>query len=116
MSQSYISALLNHHVAEDNKKVHKKSPGSATIIRRSSRRHQEEEINDKSKHVQNKQANAREAHRLAPFSPSKVITMLKRMPKHEDKEHMKTLKHEAPSSINQKATQIKETQHLHFSM
>ena len=33
--------------------------------------------------------------------------MLKGMMKHEDKEHGKTLKHEAPRSINHKATQNK---------
>ena len=49
-------------------------------------------------HVQNKQTHARDAHRSAPSSPSEVITMLKRMKKHEDKEHRKTLKHEAPRS------------------
>ena len=59
------------------------------------------------KHVQNKQTNAREAHRTALSSPSEVITMLKRMKKHEDKEHGKTLKQEAPRSINHKATQNK---------
>ena len=33
--------------------------------------------------------------------------MLKGMTKHDDKEHGKTLKHEAPRSINHKATQNK---------
>ena len=33
--------------------------------------------------------------------------MLKGMNKHEDKEHGKTLKHEAPRIINHKATQNK---------
>ena len=42
--------------------------------------------NDKTEHVQNKQTNAREAHRPAPSSPSKVVTMLKVMTKHEDKD------------------------------
>ena len=51
--------------------------------------------------------NAREAHRAAPSSPSEAITMLKEMKKHEDKEHGKTFKHEAPRSINHKATQNK---------
>ena len=55
----------------------------------------------------NKQTNAREAHRPAPSSPSEAITMRKEMKKHEDKEHGKTLKHEAPRSINHKATQNK---------
>ena len=31
--------------------------------------------------------NAREAHKPAPSSPSEVITMLKGITKHEDKEH-----------------------------
>ena len=56
-------------------------------------------------HVQDKQTNAREAPALS--FPSEVITMLKGMTKHEDKEHGKTLKHEAPRSINHKATQNK---------
>ena len=55
-----------------------------------------------------KQTNAREAHRPAPSFPSEVITMLKRMTKHEDKERGKTpSKHEAPLSIKHKATQNK---------
>ena len=40
-------------------------------------------------------------------SPSEEITMLKGKTKHEDKEHEKTLKHEAPRSISHKATQNK---------
>ena len=34
--------------------------------------------------------------------------MVNGMTKHEDKEHGKTLKHEAPRSINHKATQNKK--------
>ena len=68
-------------------------------------RHQEKK--DKNLHVQNKQTNAREAHRPAPSSPSEMITILKGMKKHEDKEHGKTLKYEVPRSINHKATQNK---------
>ena len=70
-------------------------------------RHQEEEKNDKHQQVQNKQTNAQDTHRPAPSSPSKVVTMLKEIKKHEDKEHGKTLKHEGPRSINHKATQNK---------
>ena len=55
----------------------------------------------------NKQTNAQETHRPAPCFPSEVTTMLKGMKKHEDKEHGKTLKHEASRSINHKATQNK---------
>ena len=55
----------------------------------------------------NIQTNAREAHRPAPSSLSEAITVLTEMKKHEDKEHGKTLKHEAPRSINLKATQNK---------
>ena len=55
----------------------------------------------------NKQTNAQEGHRPAPSSPSEVITMLKCMTKHEDKEYGKTPKHEAPVSRNHKATQNK---------
>ena len=58
---------------------------------------------------QNKQTNAREEHRPAPSSSSEVITMLKGVKKHEDKVHGKTLKIEAPRSINHKATQNKKT-------
>ena len=54
-----------------------------------------------------KQTNAREAHRPAPSSQSEVITMLKGMTKHEDKEQGRSLKHDAPRSINHKATQNK---------
>ena len=52
-----------------------------------------------------KQTNARKSHRPAPSSPSEVITMLTGTTKHDDKEHGKTLKHEAPRRINHKATQ-----------
>ena len=41
------------------------------------------------------ETNAREAQRSAPSSPGEVITMLKIMKKQEEKEHGKTLKHEA---------------------
>ena len=60
--------------------------------------------------MQNKQTNARETHkcRPVPSSPREVITVLKGIKKHEDKEHGKTLKHEAPRSINHKATQNKD--------
>ena len=40
-------------------------------------------------------------------SPSEVVTMLKGKTEHEDKEDEKTLKHEAPRSINHKDTQNK---------
>ena len=88
----------------DGKKVNRKVPQSQTAA---NPRHQEEENTDKTLHVQNKQTNAREAHRHAPSSPSEVITMLKGMKKHEDKEHGTTLKHEAPRSINHEVTQNK---------
>ena len=58
-------------------------------------------------HVQNKQTDAREAQRPAPSSPSEVIKVLKGMMKHENKEHGKTPKHEAPLRIIHKATQNK---------
>ena len=51
-----------------------------------------------------KQTNAREAQRLAPSSPSKVMTMLNG----QDKEQGNT-KHEAPRSINHKTAQNKKT-------
>ena len=47
-----------------------------------------------------KQTNARDAHKPAPSSPSEVIKVLKGMTIHEDKEHGKSLKREAPRSIN----------------
>ena len=56
--------------------------------------------------MQNKQTNAQEAHKPAPSTPSEVITMLKGLKKHEDKEQGKT-KHEAPRRINHKAAQNK---------
>ena len=62
-------------------------------------RYQEEEKNDKK--LTNKQMHEN------PSSSSQVITMLKGMTKHEDKEQVKTSKHEAPRSINYKATQNK---------
>ena len=40
-------------------------------------------------------------------SQSEEITMLKGQKKHEDKEHEKTLKHDAALSINHKASQNK---------
>ena len=69
--------------------------------------HQEEKKNDKYQHVQNNQTNEREAHRPAPSSTSQVITMLKGIKKYGNKDHGKTLKHEAPHSKNHKATQNK---------
>ena len=82
------------------KTVNRKVQGVPQSQTAANPRHQEEEKNDKTK-----QTNAREAHRPASSSPSEVITMLKGMAKHEDKEHGKTLKYEAPRSINHKAIQ-----------
>ena len=56
-----------------------------------------------------------EKHRQARSSPSEVITMLKEMTKHEDKEHGKTLNHEASRSINHKAPQNKDNIVLLFN-
>ena len=61
--------------------------------------HQEQEKKDKTPRMQNKQTNAPKAYRPAPSSPSEVITMLKELKKHEDKEQGKT-RHEAPRSIS----------------
>ena len=47
----------------------------------------------------NKQMHKKHTDQL-PLPQSEVITMLKGMKKHENKEHGKTLKHEAPHSIN----------------
>ena len=54
----------------------------------------------------NKQMYDKHIDQLLP-SPSEEIIMLKWKTKHEDKEHEKTLKHEAPRSINDKAKQNK---------
>ena len=67
-------------------------------------RHQEEEKKGKNKHAQNKQTNVGEAQRPASSSAREVIRMLTQT-ENEDKEHEKTLKHQAPRSINHKATQ-----------
>ena len=56
-----------------------------------------------------KQTNAGEAHRPTPSSPIEVITMLKRMKKHEDKEHGKTPKHEASVAQTTKPHRIRTT-------
>ena len=53
--------------------------------------------------MQNKQTNAREAHRPAPSSPSE----LQGIKKHEDEEQGNTVKHEVFCSITHKATQNK---------
>ena len=45
-----------------------------------------------------------DAHRPAPSFPSQVITVLKGLKKHEDKEPRKT-KHDAPRNIYHKAAQ-----------
>ena len=60
-------------------------------------RHQEEEKRDKNQRMQNKQTNAREAHRPALSSPIEVITMLKGPRKDENKKQGKT-HHETPRS------------------
>ena len=44
-------------------------------------RHQEGEKKDKNIHTQNKQTNVQEAQRPVPYSPSKVIRMLKQTEK-----------------------------------
>ena len=107
----YISKLIRFagvsSYAAEFKKVNRNVEGVPQSQTAANPRHQKEEKNDKNQHVQNKQTNAREAHRLAPSTPSEVITMLKRTKKHKDKEHGNTLKHEAPRSINHKATQNK---------
>ena len=61
------------------KKINRKVQGAQQSQTAANPRHQEEEKNDKNYHVQNKQTNAREAHRPATSSPSEVITMLKGM-------------------------------------
>ena len=68
--------------------------------------HQEEEEKGKNQRVQNKQTNAREAHRHTLSSPSEVIILLNGLKKqqHEHKEQGKT-QHETPHSKNHKATQ-----------
>ena len=61
--------------------------------------------------MQNKQTNAREAHRPAPSSPSKVTTMLKGMKKHDAKEQGKTLKHESSRSTQSHTEQEQHRDH-----
>ena len=93
--------------SESKEKVHRKEqwvPQSQTV---SNPRHEEKEKKDKNEHVQNKRTNAREAYWPAPSSQIEVIIMLKGM-KHENNEQGKTIKHEAPRSINHKATQNKD--------
>ena len=66
----------------------------------------------KNKHVQNKQTNAREAHRPAPSFISEAITILKGMTKHEDKEHRKTLKQEVAFHQDKKKQQQKKNSYI----
>ena len=69
-------------------------------------RHKEEEKMTKTNtYKTNKQMHEKHTDQLPLLPPGKVITMLKWIKKHEDKEHGKTLKNEAPRSINHKATQ-----------
>ena len=58
--------------------------------------------------MQNKQTNAREAHRQAFSSPSEVVTMLNRNDKHENKEQGRT-KHKKSRNKNHKATKNKNS-------
>ena len=90
---------------EKIKKVNRKVQGVPQSQNAANPRHREKEKWQKL--TRTKQTNAREAHRPAPSYPNEVIKMLKGMTKHEDKEHGKTLKHEASSNINHKATQNK---------
>ena len=55
--------------------------------------------------IANKQMHGKHKDQL-PFSPSKVIKMLKGQKKHIDKEQGKTI-HEAPLSVNYRDTQNK---------
>ena len=56
--------------------------------------------------IADKQMHDEHKERPVPSSPSKVIKMLKGEKKHIDKEQGKT-KHEAPHSVNYRATQNK---------
>ena len=68
--------------------------------------HQEEEKKDKNQRVQNKQTNAREAHRPALFSRSELITMLKGLAKQQrDNKWQGKTELETPRSKNHKAIQ-----------
>ena len=71
-------------------------------------RYHKEEKKDKIQRVQNKQINAREAHRPALSSPGDVITMLKNWKKNENKDQRKT-QHETPHSKNHKPNKVRTT-------
>ena len=77
----------------EGKKVNRNVQGMPQSQTAANPRHQEEEKNNKQKLAS---TNAWEAHRPATASQSEVITMVKRTKEHEDKEHGKTIKHEAP--------------------
>ena len=79
------------------KEVNRKSQGVPQSQTAANPRHQNEEKKGQTKTKTNtcktnKQTNARGAHRPAPSSPSEVLTMLKEMKKHDDKEQGKTMK------------------------
>ena len=86
-----------------------KSPGRATSRSRSQPLTPggREKVTQINVFIANK-TNARWAQRPAPSSPSKVIKMLKGQKKHIEKDQGKT-KHEAPRSVNYRATQNKKT-------
>ena len=102
-----LRGFYGYFLRNVKKKINIKVQGVPQSQTAANPRHQEETKNDKNSHVQNKQTNAREAHRPAPSFPREMITMPKGIKEHKDKEHEKTLKHEAPRSINHTATQNK---------
>ena len=67
------------------KKVNKKVQDMPQPQTATNPRQQEEEKKDINIHAQNKQTLVREAQRLAPSSPCKVIRMLKQMAKREQR-------------------------------
>ena len=77
---SWFCSLAKPIVKKVNKKVQGVSQAAANPW------HQEGEKKDKNQPVQNKQTKAWEANRQALSAPSEVITMLKGLKKHEDKE------------------------------
>ena len=85
-------------------KVNRKVQGVSQSQAASNTWHLEEEKKDTKQRVQNKQTNAREAHRPALSSPKEVITVITG---YQNKEQDKT-QYETPRSKNHKATHKKK--------
>ena len=86
------------------KKVNRKVQGVPQSQATTYHWHQEEEKKDKNQRGQNKQTNAREAHRPALYSPSEVITMLKGLKKKTRTKSKAKTQYETPRCKDHKAT------------